>query len=112
MSTLTKDYFDQKLEEQASLIKQGFDGQSKRIDALENRIGGVEANLKQDIADLEGRFDEKLQETSSSLLNAVDAYAKKANTFFEELVAIAHRMDRHEKWIHQIADKLGVRLEY
>jgi len=28
------------------------------------------------------------------------------------MVALSHKVDRHEKWIMQIADKLGVRLEY
>lgn len=46
------------------------------------------------------------------LADAVDAYAKKADTFFQEMVMLAHKVDRHEKWLLQIADKLGIRLEY
>jgi len=37
---------------------------------------------------------------------------KKADTFFEEMVALSHKVDRHEKGFHQIADKLGIKLEY
>ena len=48
----------------------------------------------------------------NNLMNAIDAYAKKADTFFEEMVALTHKVDRHEKWFHQIADKLGIKLEY
>ena len=48
----------------------------------------------------------------SELQSAVDAYAKKADTYFQEMVALAHRVDRHEKWIQQIAEKLGVKLEF
>ncbi len=122
MANLTTEYLDKKLEEQASLMKQGFDAQSKRMDGLDEHMGTLdkridtvahglvetEANLKQEITDLR----DELKTDYLNLMNSVDAYAKRANTFFEELVAIAHRMDRHEKWIHQIADKLGVKLEY
>lgn len=46
------------------------------------------------------------------LMNAVDAYAKKADTYFQEMVMLAHKVDRHEKWFQQIAEKLGMKLEY
>lgn len=52
------------------------------------------------------------KEDFNNLFNAVDAYAKKADTYFQEMVVLSHKVDRHEKWIQQIADKLGVKLEY
>jgi len=52
------------------------------------------------------------KEEFSSLQTAVDNYAKKADTFFQEMVMLAHKVDRHEKWIQQIAEKLGIKLEY
>ena len=52
------------------------------------------------------------KEEFSGLQTAVDAYAKKADTFFQEMVALSHKVDRHEKWIQQIAEKLGIKLEY
>lgn len=51
------------------------------------------------------------KEEFSNLQNSVDAYAKKADTFFQEMVMLAHKVDRHEKWLHQIAEKLGIQLE-
>ncbi len=47
-----------------------------------------------------------------NLQTAVDAYAKKADTYFQEMVALSHKVDRHEKWLRQVADKLGINLEY
>jgi len=41
----------------------------------------------------------------NDLLNVVDTYAKKADTYFQEMVTLAHKVDRHEKWIQQIAEK-------
>jgi len=61
---------------------------------------------------------DSLQETKTdksdfnNLANAVDDYAKKADTYFQEMVALSHKVDRHEKWFHQLAGKLGIKLEY
>lgn len=52
------------------------------------------------------------KEDVNDLLNAVDTYAKKADTYFQEMVMLGHKIDRHERWISQIAEKIGVRLEY
>lgn len=54
---------------------------------------------------------DELKESFSELQSTVDAYAKKADTYFQEMVMLAHKVDRHEKWIQQIAEKLGIKLE-
>jgi hypothetical protein len=48
----------------------------------------------------------------SDLQTSVDNYAKRADTYFQEMVVLTHKVDRHEKWIQQLASKLGVKLEY
>jgi len=48
----------------------------------------------------------------SELHSAVDAYAKRADAYFQEMVMLSHQVKRHEKWLHQVADKLGIKLEY
>lgn len=75
-----------------------IDGLDKAVDHLDSRIDGLEFKFE----DLRGDF-RKLQE-------AVDAYAKKADTYFQEMVLLSRRVDRMEKWIHQIAEKVGVDL--
>jgi len=63
--------------------------------------------------DLEGAVRNiSTKEDFNNLLNAVDDYAKKADAYFQEMVALTHKVDRHEKWLHQLAEKLGVKLEY
>jgi len=57
-------------------------------------------------------FKEELRKSFSELQTSVDAYAKKADNYFQEMVALSHKVNRHEKWIKQLADKLGVKLEY
>lgn len=43
---------------------------------------------------------------------AVDGYAKKADIYFQEMLVLARRIDRMEKWMKEIADKVGVKLEF
>jgi|AntAceMinimDraft_18_1070375.scaffolds.fasta_scaffold36073_2 uncharacterized coiled-coil DUF342 family protein len=57
-------------------------------------------------------FKEEMRENFSDLQSAVDAYAKKADAYFQEMVMLSHKVDRNEKWIQQLAKKLGVKLEY
>jgi cell division protein FtsL len=52
------------------------------------------------------------KEEFSNLQTAIDAYAKRCDDYFKEMVALAHKVDRLEKWIHQIAKKIGMQLEY
>ena len=73
--------------------------------------------LDEKFANIDGKLD-NLQENKAdksdvnSLITAIDAYAKKADAYFEEMVALSHKVDRHEKWLHQVAEKLGIKLEY
>lgn len=61
--------------------------------------------------DLEA-FREEVRKSFSNLHTAIDGYAKKVDTYAQEMIMLAHKVDRHEKWLHQIADKLGIKLEY
>ena len=57
-------------------------------------------------------FREEMRKDFSNLQTSVDSYAKKADNYFQEMLALANKIDRHEKWLHQLAEKLGVKLEY
>jgi len=78
----------------------------KKFTSLENRFFSLESKV------------ENLQETKAdksdvnNLMNAVDAYAKKADTYFQEMVMLSHKVDRHERWFQQVASKLDIKLEY
>ncbi|MBI2644159.1 MAG: hypothetical protein HYW95_01465 [Candidatus Wildermuthbacteria bacterium] len=57
-------------------------------------------------------FRDEMRKGFSDVLTSVDAYAKQADTYFQEMVMLSHKVDRHEKWIQQLAEKLGIKLEY
>lgn len=86
-----------------------LDKKFEDIDATFGKLPGIfptkdEVVTKQDF--------ESLRESFDKLATAVDKYAKKADAFFDELVMLSHKVDRHEKWLLQIAEKLGIKLEY
>ncbi len=61
--------------------------------------------------EIDNRFEE-LRKDFSNLQSAVDSYAKRADTYFQEMLMLARRVDRIEKWVREIADKTGVKLDY
>jgi len=75
---------------------------SELIEYLDQRFSKIEGILetKADKSDLD------------NLATAVDAYAKKADGYFQEMLMLSKKVDRHEKWLLQIADKMGIKLEY
>jgi DNA polymerase III delta prime subunit len=78
---------------------------------LDERTGKLLQEIFTTKEDLE-IFKEEMKKNFSDLQTAIDAYAKKVDTFAQEMIMLAHKVDRHEKWLHQIAEKLGVKLEY
>jgi len=78
---------------------------NKRFDKLFD-VFVTKEDLEEAIKNLSTKAD------IDKLLTAIDAYAKKADTYFQEMVMLSRKVDRHEKWLHQIAEKLGIKLEY
>lgn len=79
----------------------------QKFSGADDRFGQVDNELK----DIRGDIKE-LKENFNNLLGAIDAYAKKADAYFQEMVMLSHKVDRHERWIQQIAEKMGVKLDY
>jgi hypothetical protein len=55
---------------------------------------------------------EAILDAISDLQTSVDAYSKKADTYFQEMVMLSHKVDRHEKWLLAMAEKLNMKLEF
>lgn len=83
---------------------------------------------KQDFSELVEYLDKKFSEDAKEhrlmrdeftglsnefreLQGAVDAYAKRADAYFQEMVMLSHQVDRHDRWLRQIAEKVGVKLK-
>ncbi len=44
------------------------------------------------------------------LIDAIDAFAKRQEIDDEERLVMAHQLERLDKWVHELADKIGVSL--
>lgn len=83
------------------------------LDGKFNKIDGNLTNINQKILTLGEKIDLKADKSDiNDLMTAVDTYAKKADDYFQEMVMLAHKVDKLEKWIHQIAEKVGIKLQY
>jgi len=60
--------------------------------------------------ELDTKFD-AMHQSFSDLQTAVDVYAQKADTYFQEMAAMRHALNRHEEWIKKIAEKVGLNLQ-
>lgn len=73
---------------------------SELVQYLDERFNKVEGDLRE------------LKEGFVTLQTSVDRYAEKADTYFQEMIMMAQKIDRHEKWFQIMADKLGIKLPY
>lgn len=64
---------------------------------MRNEVTGLILDIKRDV---------------NSYSNLVDAYAKRSETYHQEMLVLNHRVDRSEQWIFQIANKTDVKLTY
>lgn len=59
------------------------------------------------------RFDETASKKQfDQVMNSIDGLSKLITDYHQEMMMLAHKVDRMERWIHQIAKKTGVKLSY
>ena len=110
---------NQNFSELIKYLDEKFGGVDNRFEKIDNRFEQVDEKFEKLFEIFATKDDLKkaietlaTKDDFNKLLTAVDAYAKKADTYFQEMVMLAHKVDRNEKWIQQLANKLGVKLEY
>ncbi len=106
----------EKIDERLDIVDKRFDGVDNRLDNFEKDVDDKFIRLfdvfatKEDLQ--EAVKDMATKNDIHQLFMAVDSYAKKADTYFQEMVMLSHKVDRHERWFQIFADKLGIKLEY
>ena len=84
----------------------------EKFTGIDERFSGIDERLVKIEITLDSLVENKADKSDvNNLTNAVDAYMKRADTYFQEMLVLAHRVDRMEKWMKQIADKVGIKLE-
>ncbi|HTE57247.1 MAG TPA: hypothetical protein VK694_00730 [Verrucomicrobiae bacterium] len=88
-------------EKSDSLSRQEFHDFSVRLFRyLDERFDRVDKRFEE----LEGKF--------SNLQTTVDSYAKQVEVYHQESIARDAHVDRLQRWIEQVAQKTGIKLEY
>lgn len=104
------------------------------LDAVDKKLQKTESNIDKKLQKTEARINEKfgklpeifatreevatkddiedLKKDFNNLQTAVDSYAKKSDAYFQEMLLLVNKVDRQERWIHLIAEKVGVQLKY
>ena len=98
-------------------MDKGFAGVDKKFYEVDSKFDEVYKKMGKGFANVDMRFDEvhkeisELKESFNTLQIAVDGYAKKADDYFQEMVVLSHKVDRIERWVLQLAEKVGVQLK-
>ncbi|MDP3741597.1 MAG: hypothetical protein Q8R08_04740 [bacterium] len=83
----------------------------KEVFATRDEITANFVVVKSDIADIK-KDVEGLRESIQALTITIDGLVKEIRLLREEYAAISNRIQRHETWIKQLAEKLGVNLGF
>ncbi len=57
------------------------------------------------------KYQDEYRKDFSDLQTSVDTYAHKADGYMQEMTMLSGKVNRHEKWLQLIAEKLGLKLE-
>lgn len=77
---------DKDFSELVEYLDQKFVKIDERFMKIDERLGRLEDN-KADKSDI------------NELMDAIDAYAKRADAYFQEMLMLAQKVDRHERWL-------------
>ncbi|HUT96419.1 MAG TPA: hypothetical protein VMW82_02540 [Candidatus Paceibacterota bacterium] len=86
-----------------------FEKVDNRFDKIDERIDKIDEKINKIGTTLENKADKK---DVQDLVNAIDRLTKSIETYREEQIALSFKVDKMEKWIQQIADKVGIKLVF
>lgn len=100
-------------------IKLMSDDNSQLIEYLDEKFNSVDQKFekafdvfatKEDVSALQNQVSQ-LEESVKSLTASIDELVGSVKDLKMEYDAMANKLERHERWIKQIADKAGVKLD-
>lgn len=76
---------------------------SELIEYLDEKFAEIDTKIE--------KLDNKIDSKFDRLLESIDKLTKSIEDYHQEQVALTAKVDRHEKWITQIAEKIGIELK-
>ncbi|MEX2033203.1 MAG: hypothetical protein WD889_01410 [Candidatus Colwellbacteria bacterium] len=104
---------NQDFSELVEYLDKKFASSDTKQEEIKQEVGQLQvtvAVLHEDVREI-GKDLTELQATVRDLVTAIDKLAKVIDDLHTEYSAMAMQLSRHEKWIQQLAEKLGVKLE-
>ena len=112
--TELKQYLDQRFAEQDEKLDARFTEQDhKNENHLNQALAKLAGAVNRHFDEIERRLDQKADKAGlDRIYVTLDAILKNQEIERDERAAIMHQLDRHERWHHQTADKIGLKLDY
>ncbi len=95
------EYLDDKF--QNTVTKQDLANMSVKLATLEE-FDNFKQEVKEEFSEIKGSIN--------ALTNSIDKLVKTIDDLMVEYVSFKNQIDRHEKWFHEIAEKLNIKLNY
>jgi FtsZ-binding cell division protein ZapB len=102
--TVTLESLDKKIDKAVDDLSDIIQSFVQHVDERFNKVEVELSNVKQDTADLKASHDK--------LLNTLDHFLKRLDDIETDNTARDAQFARLERWIEQLADKTGLKLEY
>jgi hypothetical protein len=112
--TELKQHLDQRFTQQDAKLDVRFAAQDQKDeDRLNQALATFAGAMNRRFDDLEHRLDQKADRADlERIYDALDAILKNQEIEQDERAAVIHQLGRHERWHHQTAAKVGLRLDY
>lgn len=91
-------YLEQKFSALDAYLEERFDEM-----ASGEELSELEKRLVSEIRRLDGRID--------GIYDHLDGITNKVDTYHQEMTMLGSQVSRHERWHHEVAGKLGMRLK-
>ena len=75
-----------------------------------NKVSVLTISNTEDIKEIKQEISE-LKKSVQALVSSVDKLVKAVDDLKTEYASVKNQVTRHEAWLHQLAEKLGVKLE-
>lgn len=102
-------------------VDKKFDGVDKRFDKIDKRFDALEKKIdrvidvvviqQQDTREMKENVRD-LKQASRDMLHSIDALAKAVTDMNIEYATLRFQNERLDRWVHEVAEKVGVKLTY
>ncbi len=107
---MDKDYSElvKYLDKRFTNVDSKFNKTDDRFNKIDDRFDKIDNRFDKIEKELETKADKK---DVQNLINSIDKLVKAIEIYHHEQVALSSKVDRHEKWIIQIAQQIGIELK-